>query len=432
MAENNSSAPLLPCPFCGAAARMKPSTRGDYTSIVCNSPCAGPLAIVVPNGQIEAGIAAWNTRAPQAVAAQAPAAVAVPARQLTDGTRTLRQDCISSIRDFASSKPEEGEEWDVWFAAAFDLLAARINVIFDEHATPALPATEPGALQEPETAIKEVMELVADLEREAADVGYGHGSQRLVNEKRTAIESKLRALPAVLPATGDSSAGDLAEGPLNPWQQAVDHELVTAHLGVAGTATSEEARKALNELICWHIAVATDPQVNGGFSLQPAKAEVQAVPVASTTDVVYRWQALDYSGYCYGSNPPNDLPERCNLTALYRQPDAYRAALHEISATSNLTATSRQFGRHLQQIARDALVAAPQPQPADALDAETIKKAARYDWLSEQGTLRDDCRHLQAWRVFSMLSNLGGERADAAIDAAMAAAQEGGNAAKEA
>jgi hypothetical protein len=78
MAENNSSAPLLPCPFCGAAARMKPSTRGDYTSIVCNSPCAGPLAIVVPNDQIEAGIAAWNTRAPQAVAAQAPTAVAVP------------------------------------------------------------------------------------------------------------------------------------------------------------------------------------------------------------------------------------------------------------------------------------------------------------------------------------------------------------------
>ena len=83
MAENNSSAPLLPCPFCGAAARMKPSTRGDYTSIVCNSPCAGPLAIVVPNDQIEAGIAAWNTRAPQAVAAQAaPAAVAVTEAQI--------------------------------------------------------------------------------------------------------------------------------------------------------------------------------------------------------------------------------------------------------------------------------------------------------------------------------------------------------------
>ena len=59
-----------------------------------------------------------------------------------------------------------------------------------------LEAAAPAVLPEPDAVIKEVMRLIADLECEAADVGYGHGSQRLVNEKRAAIESKMRALLA--------------------------------------------------------------------------------------------------------------------------------------------------------------------------------------------------------------------------------------------
>lgn len=91
-------------------------------------------------------------------------------------------------------------------------------------------------------------------------------------------------------------------------------------------------------------------------------------PAAPVGEVVCRWQALDFSGYCYGSNPPEDLPARCNLTPFYRQPDAYRAALHEISATGNLTATGQQFARHLKQIARDALAAAPHAPAQEAPD----------------------------------------------------------------
>ena len=74
----------------------------------------------------------------------------------------------------------------------------------------------------------------------------------------------------------------------------------------------------------------------------------------------------------------------------------------------------------------------PIAQPADALDAETIKKAARYDWIREQGMLADGSRHPHSWRCVALLADMGGERADEAIDAAMAAAQEGGNAATEA
>lgn len=82
---------------------------------------------------------------------------------------------------------------------------------------------------------------------------------------------------------------------------------------------------------------------------------------ASSPNVIYRWRALDYSGFCYGSNPPHDLPSEACLTAFYRDPEGLRSALHEISATGNMTATDKQFSRHLQQIARDALAGAAPP-----------------------------------------------------------------------
>ena len=54
------------------------------------------------------------------------------------------------------------------------------------------------------------------------------------------------------------------------WLEAVDKEMVCAHLGVANvTDTFDEANAKLLALINWHVAVATDPAVNGGLSLQP-------------------------------------------------------------------------------------------------------------------------------------------------------------------
>jgi hypothetical protein len=43
----------------------------------------------------------------------------------------------------------------------------------------------------------------------------------------------------------------------NPWQQAIDDELVNTHLGIAqDDVTREEAKAQLNNLIAWHIDVA--------------------------------------------------------------------------------------------------------------------------------------------------------------------------------
>lgn len=59
-------------------------------------------------------------------------------------------------------------------------------------------------------------------------------------------------------------------GEMNPWQFAVDQGRVVAHLGIAAdNVTREEAIRQLGELIDWHVAVALDPAVNGGFVLTP-------------------------------------------------------------------------------------------------------------------------------------------------------------------
>lgn len=46
------------------------------------------------------------------------------------------------------------------------------------------------------------------------------------------------------------------------------------------------------------------------------RAELDALK-SREGEVVYRWLALDYSGFCYGSRPPDNLPNHCNLKAFY-------------------------------------------------------------------------------------------------------------------
>ena len=69
----------------------------------------------------------------------------------------------------------------------------------------------------------------------------------------------------------DEARKELSAAAVNVWQQTIDKELVSSHLGVAGdTATADDAKLALNELICWHIEVATNPATNGGKVLAQA------------------------------------------------------------------------------------------------------------------------------------------------------------------
>ena len=54
------------------------------------------------------------------------------------------------------------------------------------------------------------------------------------------------------------------------WLRAIDEALVTAHIGVANAHdTYEQAKAKLDNLIGFHVDVATDPAVNGGWKLVP-------------------------------------------------------------------------------------------------------------------------------------------------------------------
>lgn len=61
------------------------------------------------------------------------------------------------------------------------------------------------------------------------------------------------------------------------WLRAIDDALITSHVGVADPTDSYEAARAkLEALIGFHVGVATDPAVNGGWKL---------VPVVSTPEM---------------------------------------------------------------------------------------------------------------------------------------------------
>jgi len=55
---------------------------------------------------------------------------------------------------------------------------------------------------------------------------------------------------------------------MTPYEKAIDEELICAHIGcVVDGDTIDDARRKLRELIRWHVDIATDERVNGGYRL---------------------------------------------------------------------------------------------------------------------------------------------------------------------
>ena len=87
-------------------------------------------------------------------------------------------------------------------------------------------------------------------------------ADHLPADMQPAVHAFLSASP-VLPIGKEGAQKELAG---DPWKAAIDHELVT--MGCTADSFSSP-KEALNALIQWHIAVATDPMVNGGHKLVP-------------------------------------------------------------------------------------------------------------------------------------------------------------------
>ena len=103
--------------------------------------------------------------------------------------------------------------------------------------------------------------------------------------EREEIIDKLRSFAALVAAAEPTA---ISEG----WLRAVDEALVISHVGVANTNdTYEQAKAKLDNLIGFHVDVATDPAVNGGWKL---------MPVEPTEEIYQCFSAYDGTSY---SNP---------------------------------------------------------------------------------------------------------------------------------
>ena len=129
-----------------------------------------------------------------------------------------------------------------------------------------------------------------------------------LNNVIVSLEAEIATIKA---ATPEQSYG---------WLIACDEELVCAHLGVAELSHSYAYAKAkLMELIDWHIAVATDPAVNGGLSLQPKAPEpvnqMLLELIQQSTAYVAICEVLEHLGLGSFSRAPSEpqIIETCDL-----------------------------------------------------------------------------------------------------------------------
>ena len=96
------------------------------------------------------------------------------------------------------------------------------------------------------------------------------------------------------PAPGAQPAPSIPEG----WLRAIDEALVVAHIGVANASdTYEQAKAKLDSLIGFHVAVATDPAVNGGRKLVPINPTESFYKCFSAYDGTSYSNSFDYNDF---------------------------------------------------------------------------------------------------------------------------------------
>ena len=99
------------------------------------------------------------------------------------------------------------------------------------------------------------------------------------------------------------------------WVRAADEELVCCGIGVAHANESyEDAKRKLRMLVQWHVDVATDPEVKGGFVLVPQhNIPFQGKKEGADSALLKRLQQLRYR-YRHNAELQSVLDECIALT----------------------------------------------------------------------------------------------------------------------
>ena len=103
--------------------------------------------------------------------------------------------------------------------------------------------------------------------------------------KRRALEAEDLNRKFIAEINGPAYMGEPAQpAPSIPegWLRAIDEALVVVHIGVANASDAyEQAKAKLDNLIGFHVDVATDPAVNGGWKLVPIEPTPKMIEAAS-------------------------------------------------------------------------------------------------------------------------------------------------------
>lgn len=282
---------LKPCPFCGESKNLiiehcegtiiHPAYR------VCCDNCGASTGYVDKANHVDN----WNLRAPikpvkmpsdeEFIREIIGASQFAPAEHYTGVEKRVRalltrygskimkpEDIADIVREHLTAAYVCNRVWEAWGVGTMspeDFIEASETEMADEIAAAIVerygqPAHPTNTMKVPSD--EEVLKIAIDSGlasrdsmgdvvcawREDADI-----SEYLVENAR-----------ALLTKYGTNQPSQISD----EWKQAIDHELVT----LGSTADSYSSPKeAINALIEWHVSVATDPLVNGGYKLAPVE-----------------------------------------------------------------------------------------------------------------------------------------------------------------
>lgn len=459
MAENNSSAPLLPCPFCGGEAAVQKESPADNSGgyfVDCNSCRASTnLRYACGDNPVPLLMERWNARAPSKTAEGAYPALPEPVSKQFQGNddgwygfmdarheqATMRSGkwpirelfTAEQMRAYAAQAVAAQAPTGNWINADdVSRLARDLDVALhgeDGAASQAALCDVVGlvkeaarklgrpvlAAQAAPAAVAVPDDVASALDRMDALLQPGLGLLAVGDESATAkasrrdmatVRAALAATPA-LPATEDSSAGDLAEEKIAD-EMSREERMIVLQRDSDGTPTVwcdpeiADIVCALNSCGLKTVASCSGHGVKpGGIALADGRqllllesleafnsamsaitqAEVQAEPVA------------------WDGKLPGSLQRALNEMRVHCKPPIVSGLEFEVRQVFEGMHTSLSTVRRMYWAANARLeaiddaqpdpFAAPQAQPADALDAKAptlveILAAQWATWPAEQ------------------------------------------------
>lgn len=200
----------------------------------------------------------------------------------------------------------------------------------------------------------------------------------------------------------------------NAWLRAIDEALVDAHLGFASVSDDyDTAKRKLDSLIDWHVAVATDPDVNGGWKLVPVEPTQEMIEQGSSTindsGGSARWsETREAWAAMLAAAPTPPVDENTSQERVRSEPDlwvwqysngSFSSATFKDRRACELNTLPNVPGHPVALYLRPPPLRMPEPMPQSAifdLARANLTRIQRNDWTAEDGDVIEFARAIEA------------------------------------